>query len=304
MDVEKRSSDKAAQEMINHMAEKGQENVIVNKVVEGVEGSAAIVTDQKPELKFLPIGSGDLYVAELLKRGWDKIWSENEGSDTTYEIKEEQTIGGLGFFGVQLNKSKDPFGFIEILEEPPDDIYFDKNSRKRDFSDTPLIKAKMRSIEYIMAEYGEQIKQDKDIYFSDFAKPDENKSEGHSGEDEYTFDSNEVSPEAKKRQKNIWEIAAWMLEKGNEDWQFEILDNGDLFRRNPRRFRRPLPSGLWPSTRRHPDPRAQLAGLGPGASSQVRSHPVGARRRHNQGRRPHGNPERLVRWRMARARYL
>jgi hypothetical protein len=222
-------NDMSSDDSKTQMAEKGQRDVIVNKCVEGVEGSAAIVTDQKPELKFLPIGSGDLYVAELMKRGFDKVWEDNEGNDDTYEVVEEQRIGGHGFFNAYPDKSKDPFGAIVIEEDPPDDIYWDPKSKKRDYSDTPLIKAKLRSPNYIKTEYGSKILSDDDIYFSPTGESTDEKSQGVTGGDNYTEPpDHSIDKDALEKQRNIWEIEAWMLEKREQNWQFEIDENNNL----------------------------------------------------------------------------
>jgi len=210
------------------MKDEGQIPFPINKCVEGIRGSSAILTAQNPGLNFNPIGSGDLYIAELFKRGFDLVWDMNEGSDINYDVVEEVEVGGHGWFNVRLDKSKSPFGSIVIEEDDPEDIYFDKNARKRDYSDTHIIKAKLRSRAYIKEEYPEIA--DKDLYFSPTSKEDDEKSSGVTGEDNYTIDASadSISAEIKSKQKVIWEIEAKMRRIVKEDWVAWIDEGNQL----------------------------------------------------------------------------
>jgi len=211
------------------MRKQGQIPLPINKLVKGVQGLSAMVTDQKPQIQFLPVGSGDLYVAELLKRRFDLIWERNEGNDTTYEVVEECSIGAHGFFSARLDKSKSPFGRVVFEADDPEDIFWDKDSRKRDYSDTDLIKAKKRDRQYIRDNYGDL--EDGDIYFNPgLTKGDEETvSTGLTTGDNYADGLKDpVSPEVKARQKIIWEIEAWMLKTREEDWLYQVDERGNI----------------------------------------------------------------------------
>jgi len=200
----------------------------INKCVKGVQGSSAVVTDQKPDVKFYPVGSGDLYIAELFKRGFDVVWEKNEGNDQVYDAVEERNIGGMPWMSVVLDKSLTPFGSIVFEEEPPEDFYFDKESRKRDYSDTHIIKAKMRNRQYIEDRYP-GIKSE-DLYFMPTSVEDDSFSSGVTGGDNYAEQEDNqdtLDPEVVARQKIIWEIEAWMLKTVHEDWFFELDKNGE-----------------------------------------------------------------------------
>lgn len=198
-----------------------QEPLEINECVLGVQGSCAIVTDQKPEIKVHPVGSADLYLAELIKRGHDLVWERNEGSDATYEVVEEKEIGGLGFFDVRFDRNLGIFGRIVFEETPPEDMYFDSNSRKKDFSDTPMIKAKQRTKEYIK-EHHPDISDDDMKYTIDIkdASGVATKSEGLTSGDQYVeLGKKGGRPgEDEKKPKIIWEIEAWLLKTVKEDW--------------------------------------------------------------------------------------
>lgn len=197
-----------------------QEPLEINQCVKGVQGSSAIVTDQKPEIKVYPVGSGDLYVAELLKRGHDLVWTRNEGNDVTYEIVEEVNVGGLSFFDVRFDRNLGILGRIVFEEADPEDIYFDSQSKKKDFSDTHIIKAKQRTKQYIKEHYPDISEKDMeykiDIKDSSQIAP---KSEGITGGDNYPeLGKKKINPDDEKKPKIVWEIEAWLLKTEKEDW--------------------------------------------------------------------------------------
>jgi hypothetical protein len=201
------------------MAEAGQVPLVINKCNKGVQGSCAIVTDQRPEIKFYPVGASDLYVAELLKRAHDLVWVKNSGNDVTYDVVEESKIGGIGFFEAYHDPSKGLYGRIVMGDEPPDDIYWDKDSRARDLSDTHIIKAKMRTKSYILENYDDV--KEKDLHFEQSIKGDSGVSSGLTGKDNYKEQSDQT-PDSQgaiyQEPENIWEIEAWMLRKVKEHW--------------------------------------------------------------------------------------
>lgn len=215
-------------EQEKEMRDVGQEPLPVNKLNKGVQGASAIVTDSKPTINFHPKGSGDLYVAELLKRAFDLVWDVNTGNDVTYDAVEESKIGGLAWFDVKHNPSKSIYGRCEFEEACPEDIYFDRGSRKADFSDTHLIKAKLRTKQYILDRYDID---EKELYFEAPKESDEeNKSAGLTSGDNYADGPKENIPEGGKdyvQPANIWEIEAWMLRTEKQDWLIVTDENGD-----------------------------------------------------------------------------
>lgn len=201
--------------------------ICVNDCVKGVQASCAIQTSQKPEIKFYPIGKGDVYVAELLKRGHDVVWEKNEGNLNTYEWAEERDIGAIGFIRCRLDPNKGPFGKIvnEVMDAPS--VYFDHTSRKRDFSDTHLIIAHLRSKSYIKDHY-EDIKDEDLFYHQDILQG--GKSSGITGGDNYAEGQKDKSkPDTvadATEPENIWEIEASILKVRRENWIIYQDENG------------------------------------------------------------------------------
>jgi len=205
---------------IQEMSKLGIDQPTINKIVKGVQGASAIVTDQKPELKFNPIGKGDLYVAELLKRANDVVWEKNEGQDETYRLVEEAKVGAQGMIGCWFDVTKGPFGRIIFAEEDPTNFYWDPKSRKRDFSDTHMIKAIERTPDYIKSHYP-GIKEE-DIQFStssDIGEP--TLSEGLTSGDNYAENVSEKDADCDERPM-VWEIEAWMLETVPEYFGYQV----------------------------------------------------------------------------------
>jgi len=203
------------------MEKKKQPPLSVNKLNKGVQGSAAIVTSTNPEVKFNPVGSSDLYVAELLRRAHDWVWTKNEGNDTIYAAVEEKNIGGHAFIEARHDPSKGIFGRLIFDEADPTLYYWDKDSRKRDFSDTHIIKAQLRTKSYTKENYPEL--KDEDLSFGRELQDTEPgaKTDTVIGEDNYAVNPDVSDPDIDvdhEEQKDIWEIAAWLLKVEKEDW--------------------------------------------------------------------------------------
>lgn len=194
------------------MKKNGQNDPVqTNKLNKGVQGSAAIVTDQQPEIKFIPIGSDDLYLSELLKRAHDVVWRKSEGTDETYALVEEVKVGGVGFWDSKFDPSKGNFGQVYFEESNPTHYYYDPTSKKRDFSDTDIIKAISRTLRYIKENYPGITKED--LCF-DSELGDVGKSHGLTSGDNYAIDFKESSPDNPSNEnevKCVWEIEAWIL---------------------------------------------------------------------------------------------
>jgi len=216
---------------LKELEDNNMDDLVINKSAKGVQGASAIVTDKKPDMKFLPIGSSDLYAAELMKRGNDVIWEKNQGNDVVYDCVEECKISGLTWVSVVFNENKGMFGRIEFEEEPSDDIYFSAKSRRRDFSDTHIMKAKLRTLSYIKKEYPDL--DTKDILFGqELAKGEEDdpdKSSSVEGEDAYTTGSEPSGDDGKGLEPaNIWEIEAYMLDMAEKDFYAYVDDNKNV----------------------------------------------------------------------------
>lgn len=124
------------------MEAKGMVPLTVNDLYKGVQGSTAIITDQKPALQFLPVGSGDLYVAELMSRAHEQVWAQNDGGTEVFEFVQEAKIGGLGAIDCKHDPSKGIYGKCCFGHFDPEILYFDmKKTQKADLSDVHILKA-------------------------------------------------------------------------------------------------------------------------------------------------------------------
>lgn len=209
------------------MDDQKQPAVCVNDAVKGVQASCAVQTANRPEIKCLPVGKGDVYVAELLRRGHDVVWEKNDNNLNVYEWAEERDIGALGFMRARLDPNKGPFGKVVNETLDPLHVYFDKDSKRRDFSDTHLIYAVLRSKSYIKEQY-EDIKDEDLFTHGEIAQG--GKSSGVTGKDNYqepTKDKPDVPAEATEPE-NIWEIEASIRRVKPEQWFIARDQNGKI----------------------------------------------------------------------------
>jgi len=189
----------------------GMVPLVINKCNKGVQGSSAIVTDQKPECKFHPVGSGDLYDAELLKRAHDLIWAKNSGNDVIYEFVEDCKVGSIAFVEGNYNDTVGMFGRIEFDAIDPTEMFWSEKRKKRDFSDTHLIRARLRSPAYIKENY-EGI-TDEDLTFEGVSDEEGKKTQaGLTSGDNYAegVAETEGGSNSDAEDEDVWEIEAWL----------------------------------------------------------------------------------------------
>jgi hypothetical protein len=204
------------------MDEKGMIPLTINDLYKGVQGSAAIVTDQKPGVEFLPVGSGDLYVAELMKRAHDQVWAQNDGGTEAYEFVRECKVGGLGVLDARHDPAKGIYGKVIFGHLDPEMLYYDiEKSQKSDLSDTNVIKARLITKSYAKETY-EDIK-DEDLTFETALQPDAGAiQDTATGADNYTRDTKEGPPagpdDELQEREEIWEIEAHLLKRETEYW--------------------------------------------------------------------------------------
>lgn len=201
------------------MIEKGQIPIAVNDLAKGVQGSTAVITAKNPGLQFTPIGSNDLYVAELLKRGADYVVNTNNGTLPFYQMLKEVKISGLGILEARHDPAKGIFGKILIEKCDPDIYYFDPESKKPDHSDVSFGKAQQITKEEAKEKYDDLT--DEDLAF-DFIQPDED-DEGSMvdtkiGKDNYAEEGKSDTPSDDEKEEFVWEIEDWELKKTKQIW--------------------------------------------------------------------------------------
>jgi hypothetical protein len=198
------------------MARAGQAPHIHNRLVLGVQGASAVATSQRPDIKVFPLRESDPYLAELCKSALEHVWLKNYGNDVVFDVVEERNLSGIGAIYARRDPNKGPFGAVVFEEEKADDWYWDEGSRKRDRSDTHLIKAKLRSIGYIKANY--DLKDEEIVSIDDdFETGDGPVTDTLTSGDNYKRGQENVPPDADKKRR-VWEIEAHMLKTEREHW--------------------------------------------------------------------------------------
>jgi len=203
------------------MEDKGMVPLSINDCYQGVRGSSAVVTDQKPGIEFLPVGSGDLYVAELMKRAHDQVWAQNDGGTEWFEMVKEAKLSGLASMDAKHDPSKGIYGKCVFGNFDPETLYYDmKKARKSDLSDVHLMKAHCITRKEAKELY-EEIKDD-DLDFTGVEKdviPDKI-DDYKTGEDNYAKaeDVPASATDIPEEKEDVWEIEAHILKKEIEYW--------------------------------------------------------------------------------------
>jgi hypothetical protein len=218
----------------NAMEKKGMVPLTINDLYKGVQGSAAVVTDQKPGITFLPVGSGDLYVAELMKRAHDQVWNQNDGGTEIYEAVKEAKIGGMGLLISRHDPAKGIYGKVVFGNDTPDSLYYDmQEAKKADLSDTHILIARLVTKSYAKDTYEDVT--DEDMIFGEQYKPDDRPTQDTvTGADNYTIgigDNPPIGPaDYPQERKDVWEIEAHLLQRERELWLMIPGQNGEFNR--------------------------------------------------------------------------
>ncbi|MEN6423306.1 MAG: hypothetical protein ABFD76_15305 [Smithella sp.] len=194
----------------NDMTKKGQIPISINDLSKGIQGSCAIATANRPGINVKPIGNSDLYVAELIKRGFDYNWNQNRGGEIFFDICKEAKTGSLGVVEIKYDEAKGKYGKIVISSDNPLDYYFDKKSRKSDKSDSPIIKAHLVTKEYAKEHYDVT---DDDLEFKPIPEDqDAGQSEEGDKSDGYVDALKlDKKPNESDEKEQVWEIEAWLI---------------------------------------------------------------------------------------------
>ena len=104
----------------------GQDLISVNKLNKGIQGNAAIVTQNNPAVIVRPLRFEDPYVATLLGWGIDYVIRKNQGQDVVFDVVERKNIGGLGMF---------------LMKKFMDDVFYNfKGVNGRDENEVTMVK--------------------------------------------------------------------------------------------------------------------------------------------------------------------
>ncbi len=215
------------------MKDAGMVPLVINDVIKGVQGSAAVATNQKPKIIAKPVGGSDLYIAELIQRGFNFIWRKNNGNAVVYKNVIEAKSSGLGMLGCWHDPHKGIFGRIQFKNIKPTKGYFSADSEEDDFSDTDIIIAQLRTKKYVLENY-EGLEED-DLYFSSGIDDKPEKSSAVEGEDNYAIGDKEKAI-LQEELKQIWEIEHWELQVVTELWV--IVKDGTDFKPMPLEVRK------------------------------------------------------------------
>jgi competence protein ComGF len=205
------------------MIAKEQIPVAINDIAKGIQGSCALSTANKPGIQVKPIGSSDLYISELIKRGFDYVWQQNRGQEIIFDLVKECKTGSIGWLDIKFDDSKGKYGKIVLCSDDPLSYYFEKKSRRSDKSDSPIIKAHLVTKQYAKENHDVV---DEDLEFSPIDKEEEpgKSSSGKPGEDEYARaeKNKDTRTDDKEEEPLVWEIEAWLIKQVKEYWLLTV----------------------------------------------------------------------------------
>lgn len=200
------------------MEERGQIPLPLNNLAKGVQGSTAIITDQKPGFVVKPIGSADLYVSELFQRGLSYVWDQNEGSDVIFRFCQEAKTASMGRIDVSFDNARGVFGKIVFKDRHPDTVYWD--TKADNWWEGHLIKAHLVTKSYAKDQYPNLA--DEDLEFKAVQKDDGSGPtvDTKTGKDNYAIhDERKPSvPDLEEEQEDVWEIEALLKKRQREFW--------------------------------------------------------------------------------------
>ena len=199
------------------MQEKDQVPLNLNNLSKGVQGSVAVVAAKKPGVICKPIGSSDLYVAELFQRGISYVWDQNRGTRVVQNFIEDCKIGGMGRIDAKFDDSKGIYGKIVFTDEHPDTVYWDNKGK---LSESHILKAHLVSKSYAKEAY-EDVTDEDLAYKGPEKETTKNVPDGKTGQDNYAVPDSGPKPTVaniEDEPEDIWEIEAWLYKKKREYW--------------------------------------------------------------------------------------
>lgn len=174
---------------------------------------ASILTASRPELKAVPIGSGDGPTATIIGRAFKRIWDGCGGNRTNFNIVLGTIKNGLDHF----NCSSERYGLrgdvkIKFGRTGPKKIYYDPGTTEDDLSDWRIrILAKPISKQEAL-NLG--VKEN-ELYYELIEKPEDAQSGETTSHDSRPGGAYDDAPSGSptETKRNIWEIEHWEQNK-------------------------------------------------------------------------------------------
>lgn len=130
-------------EEIRELEARGHAPLVINRVLPVVELRKSQLISQNPKYKVFPRENADPKVATVIKMAIDHVLVKSDGETVISEIVDSSETKGVGYAYVYFDPYAD-FGRGEVYFDflLPEEVYVSPESRKRDFSDVPILVVK------------------------------------------------------------------------------------------------------------------------------------------------------------------
>ena len=198
------------------------------KVTKGTTNAlrlASIMSANRPEIKAVPMGGGDGYIADLIGRAYKKIWEQSTGNRINFNAILGAIKEGIDHFNVTSEK----YGMagdvrIKISKIGAKKIYYGV--------DTPEDAVTEWTVRYFAKPISkEEAKdlynlKDDELYYEGAERPeDEDKDDGptHDSAPGGRYDDSPSGSDTTEKKKEIWEIERCQLKKYGKKLWFDTV---------------------------------------------------------------------------------
>ncbi len=136
---------------LEKIAERGQYNIVINKIRKAIKGLAGLVTSSIPKYKLIPVGKDDDTKAMLGNKILDWVWNNSDGLHTYRSAVKAALIDNMAYLHVHYTKD----GKVKFSKLSFDDVLVDPVSKHPLFDDAEMMVIKRYvPVEHVKAVYG------------------------------------------------------------------------------------------------------------------------------------------------------
>lgn len=127
--------DQYTTEELEKIAERGQYNIVINKIRKAVKGLMGLVSSAIPKYKLVPVGASDEIKASLGNQMLDWVWGGSEGLHVYRRAIKSALVDNLAFLHVVYGRDNK----VKFVNLEYDDVIVDPVSKDPMFSDAEMI---------------------------------------------------------------------------------------------------------------------------------------------------------------------
>jgi len=120
---------------IETITERGQYNIVINKIRKSIRGLAGLVSAALPKYRLVPVSDGDEYTAVLGNKLLDWSWQHSGGIQTFRTVIKNALVDNIAYFYVFLSTK----GIVKFIPLTFDDVMVDPASKMPMFEDAEMV---------------------------------------------------------------------------------------------------------------------------------------------------------------------